>query len=180
MPEGLSGYWYSRFVFERALALIYLVAFLCAANQFVPLLGENGLMPASRFIRYVPFRESPSLFFFASSDAAFRVAAWAGVALSVAAVLGMGNRVHPLAPAVIWFLLWLLYLSFVNVGQTFYAFGWETLLLEAGFFTILAGAGTTAPSTILNWMYRWTLFRLMFGAGLIKMRADPCWRNLTC
>jgi hypothetical protein len=180
MPEGLSGYWYSRFVFERALALIYLVAFLCAANQFVPLLGENGLMPASRFIRYVPFRESPSLFFFASSDAAFRVAAWAGVALSVAAVLGMGNRVHPLAPAVIWFLLWLLYLSFVNVGQTFYAFGWETLLLEAGFFAMFLGTRWTLPTIWMIGIYRWLLFRVMFGAGLIKLRGDPCWRDLTC
>src|SRR4051794_11227409 len=180
MPEGLSGYWYSRFVFERALALIYLVAFLCAANQFVPLLGENGLMPASRFIRYVPFRESPSLFFFASSDAAFRVAAWAGVALSVAAVLGVGDRVHPLAPGAIWFMLWLLYLSFVNVGQTFYGFGWETLLLEAGFFAMFLGTRWTLPTIWMIGIYRWLLFRVMFGAGLIKLRGDPCWRDLTC
>src|SRR5262245_56638832 len=114
MPEGLSGYWYSRFVFERALELVYLVAFLCAANQFVPLLGEHGLMPASRFVRDVPFRATPSLFFFNASDSAFRVAAWAGVALSIAAFLGVGNRLHALAPAAVWFLLWLLYLSFVN------------------------------------------------------------------
>src|SRR5207253_1078123 len=26
----------------------------------------------------------------------------------------------------------------------------------------------------------WLLFRLMFGAGLIKLRGDPCWRELTC
>ena len=78
MPDGLPGYWYSRFVFERALALIYLVAFLCAANQFVPLLGERGLTPASRFVRYVAFRDSPSLFFFAPTDAVFRAAAWLG------------------------------------------------------------------------------------------------------
>ncbi len=30
------------------------------------------------------------------------------------------------------------------------------------------------------WIWRWILFRLMFGAGLIKLRGDPCWRNLTC
>jgi hypothetical protein len=68
----------------------------------------------------------------------------------------------------------------VNVGQTFYAFGWESLLLEAGFLTIFAGAAASAPSTLLNWIYRWTLFRLMFGAGLIKLRGDACWRDLTC
>ena len=77
-------------------------------------------------------------------------------------------------------LLWLLYLSFVNVGQTFYGFGWETLLCEVGFFTIFAGASRTAPNMWLIWIWRWTLFRLMFGAGLIKLRGDSCWRDLTC
>jgi hypothetical protein len=73
-----------------------------------------------------------------------------------------------------------LYLSFVNVGQTFYGFGWETLLLETGVLTIVAGGNRLLPSTVLIWLYRWLLFRLMFGAGLIKLRGDPCWRDLTC
>ena len=77
-------------------------------------------------------------------------------------------------------LLWLLYLSFVNVGQTFYGFGWETLLLESGFLAIFLGGWTTTPSIWLVWMYRWLLFRVMFGAGLIKIRGDSCWRDLTC
>jgi hypothetical protein len=38
-------YWLTRFVFERALAVIYLVAFLVTVNQFRPLLGERGLLP---------------------------------------------------------------------------------------------------------------------------------------
>ena len=79
-----------------------------------------------------------------------------------------------------WAALWVLYLSFVNVGQTFYGFGWETLLCEVGFFTIFAGASRMAPNMWLIWIWRWTLFRLMFGAGLIKLRGDPCWRDLTC
>jgi hypothetical protein len=29
-------------------------------------------------------------------------------------------------------------------------------------------------------LLRWLLFRLEFGAGLIKMRGDRCWRDLTC
>jgi hypothetical protein len=33
---------------------------------------------------------------------------------------------------------------------------------------------------LLIWMLRWVLFRDMFGAGLIKLRGDPCWRDLTC
>ena len=39
-----------------------------------------------------------------------------------------------------WFVLWALYQSIVNVGQTFYGFGWESMLLEAGFFAIFFAA----------------------------------------
>jgi hypothetical protein len=180
ITQELPAYWHSRWLFERGLAAIYLVAFLVAVNQFVPLLGERGLLPVSRFVREVPFRAAPSLFFFAPTDRAFRIAAWLGVAVSLVALSGIAQRSSALLSGAVWAVLWVLYLSFVNVGQTFYAFGWESLLLEVGFFTIFAGAGATAPHTFLNWIYRWTLFRLMFGAGLIKLRGDSCWRDLTC
>ena len=133
-----SGYWYSRFVFERALGLIYLVAFLNAANEFVPLLGEHGLLPFTRYVRFVPFSSSPSLFYFLRHDAWLRVAAWIGVGLAVAVITSVPQRGGAVWAASAWGLLWLLYLSFVNVGQTFYAFGWESLLLEAGFFAIFS------------------------------------------
>ena len=68
----------------------------------------------------------------------------------------------------------------VNVGQTFYGFGWETLLLEAGFLAIFLGPASTAPPTLVLWLYRWLLFRVEFGAGLIKLRGDRCWRDLSC
>src|SRR5581483_10125886 len=110
------------------------------------LLGARGLEPAVRFMRFVPFRNSPSMFYAASSDRAFRVAAWTGVALSVLAFTSYAVRLGSAATAALWAALWLLYLSFVNVGGTFYGFGWETLLLETGFLTIFAGSGLTAPS----------------------------------
>jgi hypothetical protein len=178
--DGPAAYWYSRFVFERGLALIYLVGFLVAANQFVPLLGERGLLPVARFTQAVPFRASPSLFFFWQSDTLFRVAAWSGAALAVLVLLGIPQRRGAVTVAVVWLLLWVLYLSFVNVGQTFYGFGWESLLLEAGFLAIFLGGRTTPPSVWLGWLWAWLLFRVMFGAGLIKLRGDPCWRDLTC
>jgi len=180
MPDELTRYWYSRFVFERGLSLIYLIAFIAVVNQFIPLLGERGLLPVQRFTEAVPFRVSPSLFYFRPTDVTFRIAGWVGILLSIIALTGMVQHRNALAGAVVWALLWVLYLSFVNVGQTLYGFGWESLLLELGFFTIFAGASTTSPSLILNWIYRWTLFRLMFGAGLIKLRGDQCWRDLTC
>ena len=63
-------------------------------------------------------------------------------------------------------MIWALYLSFVNVGQTFYGFGWESILLEAGFYAIFLGSARTAPTWITIVLLRWLCFRVMFGAGL--------------
>jgi Lipase maturation factor len=174
------SYWYSRFLFERMLAAMYLVGFAAAANQFLPLLGERGLLPVSRFTQSVPFRASPSLFFFSPTDIAFRICAWLGLALALLTLMGWPQQRGSVVSATVWAVMWLLYLSFVNVGQTFYSFGWETLLLETGFVAIFLGGSATAPSMWLIWIYRWLLFRVMFGAGLIKIRGDSCWRDLTC
>ena len=180
MADPAPTYWYSRFVFERGLALIYLVAFAVAANQFIPLLGERGLLPVSRFTGYVSFRESPSLFYFFQTDHAYRMAAWSGIALACLLLTGLPQRGGALTAGLVWLGLWLLYLSFVNVGQTFYGFGWETMLLEAGFLAMFLGGSATPPHPWLRWLWVWLLFRLIFGAGMIKLRGDECWRNLTC
>jgi hypothetical protein len=180
MTVDLPDYWLSRFVFERALALVYLVAFVGAANQFVPLLGSRGLLPVRRFTERVPFRSSPSLFHVWQSDTAIRVSAWAGAALACLVLAGVPQQLGAAGVAVVWLAMWVLYLSFVNTGQTFYGFGWELILLEAGFFAAWLGGAGTPPSPWLGWIWAWLLFRVMFGAGLIKLRGDSCWRDLTC
>src|SRR5262245_14116609 len=119
---------HSLFMFRRALAVIYFVAFVVAVHEFVPLLGDPGRLPLSRFVAAVPVTVSPSLFYLWPHDAAFRAAGWAGVILSVTAIIGLPDR-SSVWTAIVWGAMWLLYLSFVNVGQTFYGFGWETLLL---------------------------------------------------
>jgi len=178
----LSGgdYRLTRTALQRGLALVYLIAFLVAENQFVPLCGERGLLPVPRFVAEVPFSAAPSLFFWFPRDGAFTAAAWLGVALSLFALTGFSEKRGWLLSAMTWGAMWVLDLSFVNVGQTFYGFGWETMLLEAGFLAIFLGAEKTPPSGIVILLYRWMLFRTMFGAGLIKIRGDECWRDLTC
>jgi hypothetical protein len=173
-------YWLARLVFQRALAAIYLIAFLVAARQFVPLLGERGLLPVTEFVRAVPFRSSPSLFHFRYSDGLFAAVAWGGVALAAVALLGLPDAWPIPLTMLLWAALWAAYLSIVNVGQTFYSFGWETLLLETGFLAIFLGPAWTAPPLTLIWLLRWLLFRVEFGAGMIKIRGDRCWRDLTC
>jgi hypothetical protein len=178
MPEA-ADYWLSRFLFQRGLALVYLIAFLVALNQFRPLLGEHGLLPVPNFVKSVPFADSPSLFYLFPRDWAFTAAAILGIALSLAALSGLSGR-FGLVASLVWTVLWALYISFVNVGQVFYGYGWETMLLEAGFCAIFLGEGATAPNIIPLWILRWMEFRVMFGAGLIKLRGDSCWRDLTC
>ena len=127
-----------------------------------------------RFVAAVPFRRSPSLFHWRYSDGLLRVVAWTGVALSVAVVVGTTDLVPTPVAMVVWLALWALYLSIVNIGQTFYAFGWESLLLEAGFLAIFLGPARSAPPILVIFLIRWLLFRVEFGAGLIKIRGDPC------
>lgn len=183
------GYWLTRFVILRLLGLVYLVAFLAAANQIVPLVGENGLLPAQAWLRSLEthfgsrtagFLNLPGVFWCGLSDGGLLVVAWTGVALSVAVLLGYAN-------GLVLLVLWALYTSIVNVGQLWYSYGWEIQLLETGFLAVflcplLDGRPfpRRAPPVVVLWLYRWLIFRIMLGAGLIKLRGDTCWRDLTC
>jgi hypothetical protein len=83
-------------------------------------------------------------------------------------------------------LLWFLYMSFVHVGQEWYGYGWEIQLLETGFLAIflcplfdVRPFPKTAPPIIIITLFRWLIFRIMLGAGLIKLRGDKVWSNAT-
>ena len=132
MTVDLRTSWCARWAFERGLAAIYLVAYLVAVNQFVPLVGQHGLLPAARFVEQVPMRLSPSIFFWFPSDAAFLACAWLGVTMSLLALSGVPERLGAMPAAAVWASLYVLYLSFINVGQTFYSFAWESLLVCRG------------------------------------------------
>jgi hypothetical protein len=179
----------TRFLLLRGIGFIYLVGFAILVQQLLPLLGQGGLMPIDRFLARVLASEGslseavwavPSLLWLNSSDMFMLGLAWVGAGLALAVTLGLANGPILLA-------LWLLYGSFVHTGQTFYGYGWEMLLLEAGFLAIFLAPpwswwprSRRVPALPVLWLYRWLLFRLMFGAGLIKLRGDSCWRDLTC
>src|SRR5437879_8467688 len=128
----------------------------------------------------VPFRLTPSLFYLRYSDRLLAAVAWIGILVSAGIVVGLADGAPLILWMLVWLVLWVLYLSIVNVGQTFYAFGWESMLLEAGFFAIFLGPSRLAPSLVPALALRWMLFRTELGAGLIKLRHDTCWRDLTC
>ena len=175
-----EDYTMARLVFQRALGAVYLVAFLVAFSQFKALLGDRGLLPIPAYLRRVSFRQEPSIFHWHYSERFFAIVAATGAALAAATVLGVTDQVPLPIAVLVWLVLWVLYLSIVNVGQRWYSFGWESLLLETGFIAIFLGNDGVAPPLPVLIALRWLLFRLEFGAGLIKLRGDPCWRDLTC
>jgi len=184
-----SSYWLTRFAILRLLGFVYFVAFLAAANQIIPLVGEHGLLPARDFLDRVTahfgsradgFLQLPSLFWFDVSDPFLKTVAWLGVGLSLVVLLGYAN-------AILMSLLWGLYLSFIHIGQDWYSYGWEIQLLETGFLAIFLCPlwdgrpfPKRPPPKLVIWLFRWLIFRIMLGAGLIKLRGDLCWRDLTC
>jgi len=181
MPDLVApDYTLARLVIERGLALVYLIAFTVALRQFPALCGERGLEPAPRLLARVRFLDAPSLFHWGYSDRRLRIVSLVGMAVSSAVVLGIPQQAPLAITMVSWFTLWVLYQSISNVGGSFYSFGWESLLLEAGFLAIFLGNDAIAPPWLVILAFRWLAFRVEFGAGLIKLRGDRCWRDLTC
>ncbi|HKW74290.1 MAG TPA: lipase maturation factor family protein [Terriglobales bacterium] len=180
MGAYFGDVWLVRLILQRGLAALYLLAFIVVLRQFRALLGEDGLLPVPQFTAQIGWREAPSLFCWRYSDRLLTIVGWTGLALSAALLTGLPERGPYWATAITWLVLWFLYLSIMNVGQTFYAFGWESMLIEAGFFAAFLGPERMRASAIPVLILRWMLFRTEVGAGLIKLRHDPCWRNLTC
>ncbi len=184
-----NSYWLTRFVILRLLGFVYAIAFLVAANQLVPLIGEHGLTPATHFFSEVQMQlgsrsacmlEVPTLFWFGISDQALSIFSWVGFALSLVVLGGYAN-------AILLAVLWAMYMSIVHIGQIWYGYGWEIQLLETGFLSIflcplfdVRPFPKSRPPILVIWLFRWLGFRIMFGAGLIKLRGDSCWRDLTC
>ena len=136
--DTVRSYWLTRFMILRLLGVIYAIAFLVAINQIIPLIGSHGLLPLDLYLKRISealgstgagFMRLPSLFWFWHSDTALITCAWIGFLLSCLVVAGFANA--PLLAV-----LWLLYMSFVHIGQEWYGYGWEIQLTETGFLAI--------------------------------------------
>ena len=87
--------------------------------------ATGGPVPACR--RFPPARRPCSTC--ATRTASPAASPRCGMVLSAAVVGGLVERLPLGAAMAVWLALWVLYLSFVNVGQIFFGFVWETLLL---------------------------------------------------
>jgi hypothetical protein len=169
----------------RLLGFVYLFAFLGIILQGPALVGAHGLTPIGTYVDRMAeaglgFWDEPSVFWWGASDGALLAWAWIGLVLSAAVLLGFASMPILLG-------LWFLYGSFVRVGQLWWGFGWEIQILE----TTLIAVFLVHPWDPRPWkqqppplaaivLMRWLVFRIMLGAGLIKLRGSDCWSDLTC
>ena len=130
-----GNYWLSRIVFLRGLGLIYFVAFSVALSQNKQLIGDNGLMPLRIYPRnltenygdlYQRMVTAPTILWFIPS---FDNVDWALDALSISGLcISAAILISGAANMISLIFLWTLYHSIVAVGQTWYSFGWYSIL----------------------------------------------------
>jgi predicted DCC family thiol-disulfide oxidoreductase YuxK len=169
-----------QWLFLRALALIYAIAFGSLAFQVTGLIGERGILPVAPFLASLArtgsalrFLVAPSLFWFGADDNTLVGLCFAG--LVFAGVLFLTGFARGKFERLCLFLLFILYLSFASTGQEFLSFQWDSLLLETGFLALFMGRNRIVP-----WLFRWLAFRLFFLSGAVKLLSgDANWRNLS-
>jgi hypothetical protein len=187
-PLARSHLW-PRWLFLRALGLIFLSAFYSFAFQIHGLIGERGILPAGAYLEQVraalgaarSIWYAPTLLWLGSGDVALTVVVAAGVVSSLLLVANVWPRVTiALCTA--------LFLSCVAALQDFSSYQSDGMLLEAGFLSLFfapsgirPGLGVTdPPSPFSRCMLVWEWFRIYFESGVVKLASgDPHWRDFS-
>jgi hypothetical protein len=168
----------------RSLGLVYALAILSLWVQIDGLIGSRGILPIDAFLTRVAARVGddafwylPTLVWLAPGDGILHALCAAGTVLALMLAAGF-------LPTVALVGLWVIYLSLTVAGQDFLGFQWDNLLLETGLLAIILvppglrlGVGRVrAPSPFALFLFRWLVFRLMLGSGLVKLASgDPSW-----
>ena len=178
-----------RWIFLRALGLIYFSAFLSLLFQIKGLIGPNGILPAGNYLQavtqsfgsYERFWFAPSLLWFSTSSPMLIAICWVGM---IAAILLTFN----LWPRGMLAICFLCFLSFVSAAGDFSGYQSDGMLLEAGFISLFfAPSGfrprwgqLSPPSRMSLVLLQWEWFRIYFESGVVKLASgDPQWRNFT-
>jgi lipase maturation factor 1 len=186
--ETRPGHLWARWIFLRALGLIYFSAFYSLVFQITGLIGPTGILPAGDYLQAVSgalpsqrYWFAPTLLWFGASDHALLAICWVGIISSLLLVLNFWPR-GMLAVCFICFL------SFVSAAQDFSGYQSDGMLLEAGFISLFfappgfrpALGREHPPSRLSPFLLQWEWFRIYFESGVAKIASgDLAWRNLT-
>src|ERR1700723_1006314 len=188
LPPSSSHLW-PRWLFLRAIGLIYFSAFYSLIFQIKGLIGPNGILPASELLQAVPnyfpglarFWYAPSFLWISSSNRALEILCWTGL---IAALLVIFN----ICPRLALLICFVAYLSFVSVARDFSGYQSDGMLLEAGFICLFFAppglrpglSPAHAPSRASLFLLRWEWFRIYFESGVAKLLSgDSEWRHFT-
>ena len=177
-----------RWIFLRALALIYFSAFYSLLCQIKGLIGPEGILPAQQYLHAAAeqmglerYWFAPSLYWISSSNTALMTVTWIGLIASVVAFLNVW-------PRLCFFICFVCFLSFVAASSVFSSYQSDGMLLEAGFLALffaprglLPGWGASdPPSRASQFLLQWEWFRIYFESGMVKLLSgDVEWRNFT-
>jgi hypothetical protein len=186
--HGASDRLIPRWLFLRAMGLIYFSAFFSLIFQIRGLIGPEGILPASDYLQAVEhsfgharFWFAPTLLWFSSGPQMLMVLCWAGVVASLLLAL----NVWPRGTLGICFIC---FLSFVSAAGDFSGYQSDGMLLEAGFIALFfappgfrPGLGTKwPPSRASLFLLQWEWFRIYFESGMVKIASgEPQWRQMT-
>jgi len=185
--RGSSDHFLARWLFLRALGLIYFSAFYALLFQIRGLMGPHGILPAAEYLKAVSqlgvvrFWYAPTLLWFSANDSMLMTLCWTGVIASVVLVVNIWPRMMLLV-------CFCCFLSFVGAAQDFSGYQSDGMLLEAGFLSLflapsgfLPGLGRKQPAVrAAMFLLLWEWFRIYFESGVVKLESgDPTWRNLT-
>lgn len=168
--DDAPQYMRARWLWLRALGLIFFSAFYSLLFQIHGLIGPNGILPARDYLRVV---RAPTLLWIDAGDRALDVLVWAGMAASVALVFNLFPRTA-IAIAFVCFL------SFVAAAQEFSGYQSDGMLLEAALLSLFLGRKDLPPSRAAVFMLQWEWFRIYFESGVVKILSGELqWRDLT-
>jgi len=188
-PEhGASCRLLPRWLFLRAIGLIYFSAFFSLLFQIRGLIGPSGILPASEYLRAVTnsvgfarFWYAPTLLWFSASNHTLMAICWSGLIASVLVTINIFPRGMLL-------LCFLCFLSFVSAASEFSGYQSDGMLLEAGFISLFLAPPGFRPGLAANsppmragiFLLLWEWFRIYFESGVAKIASgDPQWRNFT-
>src|SRR5713226_6195378 len=186
--HGASGRLLPRWIFLRALGLIYYSVFFSLVFQIRGLIGPQGILPAGEYLQalaerfgHASYWYAPTLLWLSSGSHMVTGICWAGMIASALLVL----NIWPRGMLMICFVG---FLSFVSAAQDFSSYQSDGMLLEAGFIALFfappgfrPGLAPLYPASCASLcLLLWEWFRIYFESGVVKLLSgDPEWRHFT-